>query len=430
MGTWGYGILDNDVALDIKEDFDEAIESGQDFDTATWTVLEQHEEDLGDRDDGPVGYLALAAVQIERGHIHEWLRKRALAIIDRRRGLSLWRAEGKDTLAMHVAARRDLRKAILAAEVRKARRPVRRAETRGGPEKASVPPTLETAASLERLAVQRGLTSEEAAKAIALLVDPDGNVRFTAGEALRIAADRRPLPKETYAPLLGCLVSSEARIRARAAEAILSLRFEVRGVADRAWLPPLIALLSDASADVRGEAAFAIMALAMGGVYSETAFPHLTPLLSGPTWKERAGAAAAIAEMGEHGVLHPEALPDLVRLLEDPSDLAARHAVEAIREYAVRGKCLPRAAAALTGPLQHAHREGTEGVLRAISALAREGFADPMAVGPLQKLSKSKALSGYLGMEDGREKHYTIGELAQRALTDVRAALEKDVNQS
>src|SRR3990170_4733969 len=105
MGTWGYGILDNDVAMDIKGDFDEAIEGGQDFDAATWAVLEEHEESLRDSDDGPAGYLALAAVQIERGRIHDWLRKRALTIIDRRRGRSLWRAEGRDTLALHEAAR-------------------------------------------------------------------------------------------------------------------------------------------------------------------------------------------------------------------------------------------------------------------------------------------------------------------------------------
>jgi len=132
---------------------------------------------------------------------------------------------------------------------------------------------------------------------------------------------------------------------------------------------------------------------------------------------------AVLEEMSERGMIHKQALPSLVRLLEDSSDLVVPWSAAAIREYALRGECLSEAPAALTERLQHAHKESTARVLRAMGALATKGFADPMAVGPLEKLSMSKAMSGHIGGEGEQPKHFTIGELAQVALADVRAAV-------
>ncbi len=39
MGTWGYGILDNDTAMDVKGAFEEALEGGLSFDEASYQIL-------------------------------------------------------------------------------------------------------------------------------------------------------------------------------------------------------------------------------------------------------------------------------------------------------------------------------------------------------------------------------------------------------
>ena len=69
MGTWGYGILDNDTAMDVKGAFEEALEGGLSFDEASYQILAEFKDILTDPDDGPAFSLALAAVQVERGEI-------------------------------------------------------------------------------------------------------------------------------------------------------------------------------------------------------------------------------------------------------------------------------------------------------------------------------------------------------------------------
>ena len=412
--------------MDIKGAFAEALGSGKDFDAATSAVLDEFEEDLRDSDEGPGGYLALAAVQLEHGEFHDWLRERALGIIDRRRGLALWREQGRDSLDLHQEARRKLRRRILSVNPREVRKPRRKAKAPRSVADESARQGLESASLLRSLARERPLTVEESATAVSLLTDRDMSTSFAAADALETSHKAAPMPKETFAPLLASLSSDEPQVRQRAADAILNLRFILRGLADETWLPPLLALLGDRSAKVRESAAFALSALVRAGVYNDLVFWSVYPLLVGPTSKERAGAVAVIDELAERGVIDARALPHLVKLLEDSSGLVATWAARAIREYALHGACSPEAPATLTRLLHHAHGEGTATVLRAVRALGEKGFADPLALDPLQKLSKSTAMSGHIDDESGHKKHYTIGELAQAALASVKETVVRD----
>jgi len=462
VGTWGYGILDNDTAMDVKGILESALDEGKSFDAATQEVLAECQDMLDDSDDGPVVYLALAAIQLEQGQIHDWLKDRALEIIDRRRGLAPWREAGKEVLRLHLEAREDLRKAIVEAKTRKAEAH----ESLAGEKGPSAPsPTPEADIEARRAAAasamkeayrgdRRPLTPEELDSIAALLTDPDSGIRSGAAGALRSAHKMSPLPDHVLARLFAEMASDDPRVRERAAEAVFSLSLDLRSLweatvrllsdpvprvraaaalgiwqfrdtADASGLAPLTALLSDPHAKCRENAAFALSKLAAKGLYTTAALPHLVKLLPAKAANERAGAAAAIGDMAPLGATDPAVLPELIKLLDDKSDLVISWAALAVREYAARGILSAEALPVLTKRLHVGHTESLVGVLKAIGALAERGLADPVAVPTLEKLSKSKALSGYGDRESGEWRHYTIGELAQSALEKARAALQE-----
>jgi hypothetical protein len=93
-GTWGVGIFNDDVALDVRDAFEDALSDGFDVPAATRRVLREFAERIEDIDDGPVIYLALTALQLERGSLQPEIREQALRIIATSQSLARW--EGAD----------------------------------------------------------------------------------------------------------------------------------------------------------------------------------------------------------------------------------------------------------------------------------------------------------------------------------------------
>ncbi|OGS50963.1 MAG: hypothetical protein A3K65_03900 [Euryarchaeota archaeon RBG_16_68_12] len=62
MGAWGCGIFEDDVALDVRGGFEEAVNGGASVEETTRMILEEYAEGLEDAGDGPVIYRALAAL--------------------------------------------------------------------------------------------------------------------------------------------------------------------------------------------------------------------------------------------------------------------------------------------------------------------------------------------------------------------------------
>ena len=90
MGTWGPGVLSNDVARDVRHIWREALIDGHDDEAATAHVLEQLGDVFDDPDDGIVAWLALAAAQMQTGRLQPSVRDRALAIIDAGADVDRW----------------------------------------------------------------------------------------------------------------------------------------------------------------------------------------------------------------------------------------------------------------------------------------------------------------------------------------------------
>jgi hypothetical protein len=90
MGTWGPGLLENDVALDALGTFDDLVLQGASVEDAIKAVMDESEDVLEDEDDRPDLILALAWLASERQATPGWLAAQARAIIAGEVTLSRW----------------------------------------------------------------------------------------------------------------------------------------------------------------------------------------------------------------------------------------------------------------------------------------------------------------------------------------------------
>jgi len=94
MAAWGYDIFDSDEAADIRALFEDQLQTGASIPHATAVVLRESKDVLDDPDDGPIVWLALAMLQLNRNVLQPAVRDRALAVIDGGEDLRRWEAEG------------------------------------------------------------------------------------------------------------------------------------------------------------------------------------------------------------------------------------------------------------------------------------------------------------------------------------------------
>lgn len=115
MSTWGYDIFDNDEANDIRALFEDELNVRATVAHATTEILRESKGALDDPESGPIIWLALAALQLDRGELQPNVRDHALAVIDSGADLKRWEAEAKPE---DVAGRRrvlnDLRERLMA----------------------------------------------------------------------------------------------------------------------------------------------------------------------------------------------------------------------------------------------------------------------------------------------------------------------------
>jgi len=92
MGAWGTGIFEDDVAADVRGEWEDAVGSGSSVSDATAALIGGLGADfIPDVDDGPVFWIALAALQVEAGEVAPDVAARAVEAIPA--NLSRWREE-------------------------------------------------------------------------------------------------------------------------------------------------------------------------------------------------------------------------------------------------------------------------------------------------------------------------------------------------
>lgn len=134
MGAWGYGIFDDDLARDVRGDFEGALDEGLSVSVSTRRVLEEHADTLEDPDDGPVIWLSLAALQMEQGALQPDVKERVLAVVDRGIGLDRWAEAGPEMLAERRRVLEEFGQRVRSGEVGSARGKQSRRSKRAKPQ--------------------------------------------------------------------------------------------------------------------------------------------------------------------------------------------------------------------------------------------------------------------------------------------------------
>jgi len=100
VGAWGTAIFSDDTALDIRDEWRDAILDGLSAEEATTRLVKSFDDHLGkDEDTENLFWMALAAAQFETGRLRPEVRDRALAIIEAGGDVARWREDGDEVLA-------------------------------------------------------------------------------------------------------------------------------------------------------------------------------------------------------------------------------------------------------------------------------------------------------------------------------------------
>ncbi|HEX8325447.1 MAG TPA: hypothetical protein VF595_16205 [Tepidisphaeraceae bacterium] len=94
-----------DLAMEVRSVYDERLTAGEAPGPATASVFETFRNVLADADDGPVVFLAIAAIQLREHHLLDPIRDAALALIDSGDAQRAWRP-------MEASVNRDRKQAL------------------------------------------------------------------------------------------------------------------------------------------------------------------------------------------------------------------------------------------------------------------------------------------------------------------------------
>lgn len=109
MKTWGVGIFDNDVAVDVRKDFEAALAQGLSAYMASDKLIEKY----GVKNEVEM-YLALAEMQLGQDIIQPKVKKKALTLIISGDAAESWESAGTAVFENRKAVLQDLRRRLLA----------------------------------------------------------------------------------------------------------------------------------------------------------------------------------------------------------------------------------------------------------------------------------------------------------------------------
>jgi tetratricopeptide (TPR) repeat protein len=98
MGAWGAGLFQDDDAADLRDEWLDEYKRTTSAAEATAKVRKAFKSDFNDSDMGPVMTLALATVLWRHGVLDAKSKREAIAVIDKGKGLDLWREQGERAL--------------------------------------------------------------------------------------------------------------------------------------------------------------------------------------------------------------------------------------------------------------------------------------------------------------------------------------------
>lgn len=98
MGTFGTAIFSDDFACDIRDEFKALIGDGMTSEEATKYLLASNFDSSSDEDEASVFWLSLAAIQWKNGRLLEYVKQKAIEVIESGSDLKRWELEGDKKL--------------------------------------------------------------------------------------------------------------------------------------------------------------------------------------------------------------------------------------------------------------------------------------------------------------------------------------------
>jgi len=93
MGAWGAKLYQDDIAEDVKGQFKDLLRRGKTTEEITKQMINDYSVEIGDSDDSPVFWFALADTQWNLGRLMPEVREQALELLDRGYDLARWQEE-------------------------------------------------------------------------------------------------------------------------------------------------------------------------------------------------------------------------------------------------------------------------------------------------------------------------------------------------
>lgn len=95
MGAWGVNLYQDDVTVDIKEEYKYKLHMGKTNEEAMQEIIEESSDFIEDIEDGPLFWFALADTQWNLGRLDEHVRNEALRYIKLGTDLERWKDDNK-----------------------------------------------------------------------------------------------------------------------------------------------------------------------------------------------------------------------------------------------------------------------------------------------------------------------------------------------
>ncbi len=95
MGAWGANLYQDDVALDVKDEYKDILRRGKTNEEAMQEIIDKYQELLEDAEDRGVFWLALADTQWNLGRLDEQVKEHALEVIELGTDLKRWESNEK-----------------------------------------------------------------------------------------------------------------------------------------------------------------------------------------------------------------------------------------------------------------------------------------------------------------------------------------------
>ena len=87
MGMWGFELYQNDTSLDVKDEFEKMYNAGNDVQDITEKMMEDYKSIMGDVDEEPLFWFALADTQWNLGVLLAMVKEKALYWVEKDSGM-------------------------------------------------------------------------------------------------------------------------------------------------------------------------------------------------------------------------------------------------------------------------------------------------------------------------------------------------------